>query len=115
MSLTTGIRKEGIGLIFPLFLLAQRKRKRHTKKQREGQSCEAERMLGDIYERPEGSGKAPVDPEAAFMQVINDMLASQRTMSQSLAQVVDRLARVGTPDTQVPHAAQGNSGAGSRP
>jgi hypothetical protein len=38
MSLTTGIRKEGIGLISPLFLLAQRKRKRHTKKQREGQS-----------------------------------------------------------------------------
>jgi hypothetical protein len=38
MSLTTGIRKEGIGLIFPLFLLAQRKRKRHTEKQREGQS-----------------------------------------------------------------------------
>jgi hypothetical protein len=55
-----------------------------------------ERMLGDRYEKPEGSGKAPVDPETAFMQVINDMLASQRTMSQSLAQVVDRLARVGT-------------------
>ena len=49
------------------------------------------------------------------MQVINDMLDSQETMSQSLAQVVDRLARVGTPDTQVPHAAQGNLGAGSRP
>jgi hypothetical protein len=48
------------------------------------------------------------------MQVINDMLASQQTMSQSLAQVVDKLARVGTPDTQVPHAAQGNLGAGSR-
>ena len=31
-------RKEGIGLIFPLFFLAQRKRKRHTEKQREGQS-----------------------------------------------------------------------------
>jgi len=46
---------------------------------------EAERMLGDKYERPEGSGKAPVDPETAFMQVINDMLASQWTMSQSLA------------------------------
>jgi hypothetical protein len=76
---------------------------------------EAERMLGDRYERPEGSGKAPVDPEATFMQVINDMLASQWTMSQSLAQVVDRLARVRTPDTQVPHAAQGNSGAGNRP
>ena len=75
---------------------------------------EAERMLGDRYERPEGSGKALVDPEETFMQVINYMLASQWTMSQSLAQVVDRLARVGTPDTQVPHAAQGNSGAGSR-
>ena len=46
---------------------------------------EAERMLGDKYERPEGNGKAPVDPETAFMQVINDMLASQQTMSQSLA------------------------------
>jgi hypothetical protein len=77
--------------------------------------CEADRMLGDRYERPEGSGKAPVDPEAAFMQVINGMLAIQQAMSQSLAQVVDRLARVGTPDTQVPHAAQANSGAGSRP
>jgi hypothetical protein len=72
-------------------------------------------MLGDRYERPKGSGKALVDPETAFMQVINDMLDSQWTMSQSLAQVVDRLARVGTPDTQVPHAAQGNSGVGSRP
>jgi hypothetical protein len=49
------------------------------------------------------------------MQVINDMLASQQTMSQSLAQVVDRLARVGTPDTQFPHATQGNSGEGSIP
>jgi hypothetical protein len=49
------------------------------------------------------------------MQVINGMLSSQGTMCQSLAQVVDRLARVGTPDTQVSHAAQGNSGASSRP
>ena len=64
-----------------------------------------ERMLGDIFEQPKGSGKAPVDLEAAFMQVINGMLASQWTMSQSLAQVVDRLARVGTPDTQVLHVA----------
>jgi hypothetical protein len=76
---------------------------------------EAERMLGDRYERPEGSGKAPMEPEATFMQVISDMLASQRTMSQSLAQVADRLAMVGIPGTQAPHAAQGNSGAGSRP
>jgi hypothetical protein len=37
---------------------------------------EAERILGDRYERPEGSGKAPMEPEAAFMQVISDMLAS---------------------------------------
>jgi hypothetical protein len=38
MSLKIGIRKEGIGLIFPFFLLTHRKRKRHTKKHREGQS-----------------------------------------------------------------------------
>jgi hypothetical protein len=75
----------------------------------------AKRMLGDRYERPEGSGKAPMEPETTSMQVISDMLTSQWNMSQSLAQVVDRLARVGTPDTQAPHAAQGNSGAGSRP
>jgi hypothetical protein len=35
-------------------------------------------------------------------------------MSQSLAHVVDRLARVGTPDTQVLHASQASSGVGSR-
>jgi hypothetical protein len=57
---------------------------------------EAERMLGDRYERPEGSGKAPMDPEATFMQVINNMVASQQAMTQSLAQMVDRLAIVGT-------------------
>jgi hypothetical protein len=43
VSLTTSIRKEGIGMIFPLFLLSQRKRKRHTEKHREGQS---ERLRG---------------------------------------------------------------------
>jgi hypothetical protein len=48
------------------------------------------------------------------MQVISDMLASQRTMPQSLAQVADRLARVGIPGTQTPHATQENSRAGSR-
>jgi hypothetical protein len=75
----------------------------------------AKRMWGDRYERPEGTGKAPMEPEAAFMQVISDMLASQRTISQSLAQVAERLAMVDIPGTQAPHAAQGNSGAGSRP
>jgi hypothetical protein len=34
---------------------------------------EAERMIGDRYEQPEGSGKAPMEPEASFMQVIDDM------------------------------------------
>ena len=72
-------------------------------------------MLGDKYERPEGSGKAAMEPEAAFMQVISDMVASQRAMTQSLAQMADRLAIVGTPCTQAPHEAQGNSGVGSRP
>jgi hypothetical protein len=43
MSLRIGIRKEGIDLIFPLSLLDQRKRKRHTKKQREGQSARQRR------------------------------------------------------------------------
>jgi hypothetical protein len=46
-----------------------------------------------------------MDPSATFMQVINDMLASQQTMSQSLAQVVDRLAMVDIPGTQAPHEA----------
>jgi hypothetical protein len=43
------------------------------------------------------------------------MLASQRTMSQSLAQVEDRLDMADILGTQAPHAAHGNSGAGSRP
>jgi hypothetical protein len=61
------------------------------------------------------SGKVPMEPEATFMQVIINMVASQRAMTQSLAQMADRLAIVGTPGTQAPHAAQGNSGVGSRP
>jgi hypothetical protein len=56
-----------------------------------------------------------MDPDVAFMQIISDMLASQRTMSQSLAQVADRLAMVDIPATQGPHVAHGNSGEGSRP
>jgi hypothetical protein len=76
--------------------------------------CEVERMWGDRYEQPEGSGKAPMDLEAAFMQAISDMLASQRAMTQSLAQVADRLAIVGTSGSQAPHTTQGNSRAGSR-
>jgi len=56
-------------------------------------------MWGDKYESPEGTGKAPMGPEAAFMQVISDMLASQQTISQSLAQVAKRLAMVDIPGT----------------
>jgi hypothetical protein len=56
-----------------------------------------------------------VDPDVAFMQIISDMLASQHTMSQSLAQVADRLAMVDILGAQGPHAVHGNSGAGSRP
>jgi hypothetical protein len=72
-------------------------------------------MLGDRYERPEGSGKAPMEPKATFMQVLNNLVVSQHAMTQSLAQMADRLAIVGTPGTQAPHATHGNSGAGSRP
>jgi hypothetical protein len=75
---------------------AQREAERRAEHEVE---CKAMRMLGDIYEWPKGSGKAPTDPKESFMQVINIMLASQWTMSQSLAQVVDRLDRVGTRDT----------------
>jgi hypothetical protein len=64
-----------------------------------------ERMLGDRYERPEGSGKAPMDPDATFMQVLDNLVVSQQAMTQSLAQMADRLAIVGTPGTQAPHAA----------
>jgi hypothetical protein len=60
-------------------------------------------MLGDRYERPKGIGKAPMEPEASLMQIISDMLASQWAMSQSLAQVADRLVMVGIPGTQAPH------------
>jgi hypothetical protein len=99
---------------FPPFLpSSEEEEEAHREVERRAEH-EAERMLGDRYERPEGSGQAPKEPEAAFMQVISDMLASQRTMSQSLAQVADRLAMVDIPGTQAPHAVQGNSGAGSR-
>jgi hypothetical protein len=72
-------------------------------------------MLRDRYEKLKGSGKDPMEPAKTFMQVISNMYASQRTMSQSLAQVADRLAMVDIPGTQAPHAVQGYSGAGSRP
>jgi hypothetical protein len=90
---------------------AHREAKRRVEREAERK---AERMLGDRYERPERSGKAPMDPEATFMQVISEMLASQRTRTQFLAQMADRLAIVGTLGTQAPYAARGNSGTGSR-
>jgi hypothetical protein len=71
--------------------------------------------MGDIYERPEGSGKAPMDPKVAFMQVLNNLVISQQAMTQSLAQMEDRLATGNIPGENVLHATQGNSGVGSRP
>jgi hypothetical protein len=61
---------------------AQREAERRAEREAEH---EAERMLGDRYERPEGSGKAPMDPEAAFMQVLDNLVVSQQAMTQSLA------------------------------
>ena len=46
---------------------------------------EAERMMVDRYERPKGSGKARMDLDAAFMQVISNLMFSQQCMTQSLA------------------------------
>ena len=49
MSLTEGIRKEGIGLISPLFLLAQREEEEeHIEAKRRAEceaECKAKRML----------------------------------------------------------------------
>jgi hypothetical protein len=55
--------------------LREAERRAERRAEREAER-EAEKRLGDRYERPEGSGKAPVDPDVAFMQIISDMLAS---------------------------------------
>jgi hypothetical protein len=34
-------------------------------------------MLGDRYDRPEGSSKAPMDLEVAFMHVLGNLVVSQ--------------------------------------
>jgi hypothetical protein len=72
-------------------------------------------MMGDRYERPEGSGKAPMDPDAAFMQVIRNLVISQHAMNQSLAQMANRLTTWSIPGTNAPQEAQGNSRTGNRP
>jgi hypothetical protein len=70
-SRTVGEREEGTDLTFRLSLPVQRKRKRHLEKQNVEPSArlssEAEKRLGDRYERPEGSGKAPTNPDVVFM------------------------------------------------
>ena len=53
---------------------AQREAERRAEREVEH---EVERMLGDRYERPEGSGKAPMDPDATFMQVLDNLVVSQ--------------------------------------
>jgi hypothetical protein len=52
---------------------AQKEAERRAEREAE---CEGQRMLGDRYERPEGSGKAPMDPEATFMQVLDNLVVS---------------------------------------
>jgi hypothetical protein len=87
-------------LEFPLFHPSSEEEEEvHREAERRAErevECEAERMLGDRYERPEGNGKAPMEPEAAFMKVINDIIANQWSITHSLAQVDDRLDIVGT-------------------
>jgi len=56
-----------------------------------------------------------MDPEATFMQVLNNLVIIQQVMNQSLAQMTDRLAIGNIPGENVLHATQGNLGAGSRP
>jgi hypothetical protein len=34
-------------------------------------------MLGDIYQRLDGSDKVPMEPKAVFMQVLNNLVFSQ--------------------------------------
>jgi hypothetical protein len=72
-------------------------------------------MTGDECERPEGSGKEPMDPDASFMQVISNLVISLQAMTESLAQMVDRLTTGSIPGTNTPHATQGNSEASNRP
>jgi len=57
---------------------AQRQVERRVEREAEH---EAKRMLGDRYERPEGSGKAPMDPDATFMQVLDNLVVSQQAMT----------------------------------
>jgi hypothetical protein len=90
---------------FPLFPLSSEEEEEAHREEERREECEAKRMLGDIYERPKGSGKAPMDPEAAFMQVLGNLVFSQQAMTQSLVKMANRLAIVGTLDIQAPHVA----------
>jgi hypothetical protein len=60
--------------------------------------------MGDRYERPEGSGKAPMDPKVAFMQFLNNLVISQQAMTQSLEEMADILARGNIPRENFLHA-----------
>jgi hypothetical protein len=37
--------------------------------------------VGDEYERLEGNGKVPMEPEATFMQVLNNLVVNQQAMT----------------------------------
>jgi hypothetical protein len=81
---------------------AHREAERRAKREVER---EAKRMMGDRYERPEGSGKAPMDRDVAFMEVISNLVISQQAMTQSLAQMADRLTVGSIPGPHALHAA----------
>jgi hypothetical protein len=56
---------------FPLFPPSSEEEEEAHREAERRSECEVEheakRMLGDRYERPEGSGKAPMEPKAAFI------------------------------------------------
>jgi hypothetical protein len=102
----------------PFPLISKEEEEAHREAERKAEheeEREVERMMRHRYERPQGSGKAPMEPEATFMQVLSNLVVSQQAMTRSLAKMADRLATGSTSGTQAPHTAQGNSGAGNKP
>jgi hypothetical protein len=77
---TNNKRKEGRPRSdFPPFPPSSEEKEEANREVERREEHEAERMLRDKYERLEGSGKAPMETETAFMQVV-----IQQAMTQSL-------------------------------
>jgi hypothetical protein len=118
-SLTTYVGRGYIGQIIPPFPSSSKEEEevhREVERRKENKTKhEVDKMIGNIHERLEGSGKAPMDPKVAFKEVLNNLFFNQQAMTQSLAHMDDRLATESTLGTQAPHATKGNSGAGNEP